>query len=171
MIFAHTLNLVLSERKSQTRRLVKAGETITPDQQCIYITGKRNIYQVNKTYAVQPGRGKKAVARIRITGLRRERLEKISRKDARAEGFASRKAFFEAWRSIHGAQADLTVEVWVISFCLESVVANEFKELYERQHSQREPSTHQSIDHSYDVSASVERVSGTDLHRRNKRVR
>jgi hypothetical protein len=118
MIFAHTLNLVLSGCKSQTRRLVKAGETLTPDQQFIYMKGKRSVYQVNKTYAVQPGRGKKAVARIRITGLRRERLEDISTKDARAEGFASREAFFEAWRAIHGAQADLAVEVWVISFCL-----------------------------------------------------
>ena len=43
-------------------------------------------WQVGRTYAVQPGRGKKAVGRIRITEIRRERVQDISEEDAIAEG-------------------------------------------------------------------------------------
>ncbi|MFN7210069.1 MAG: ASCH domain-containing protein [Aggregatilineales bacterium] len=119
MIFAHTLQSVLNGTKTQTRRLVKAGEQLTADGVCIRTARGRRLYQVGKTYAVQPARGERAVVRIRITRLRCESVGDISAEDARAEGFASPRAFLEAWRAIHGAKADVSARVWVIAFELE----------------------------------------------------
>lgn len=51
-------------------------------------------YRLGRTYAVQPGRGKKAVGRIRITKIRRERLQEISDEDCKAEGI-SRNLLYE----------------------------------------------------------------------------
>jgi hypothetical protein len=118
MIFAHTLALVLGGQKSQTRRPMKLGETFDPAAMRVLRVGKRNavVYQVGKTYAVQPGRGQKSVARIVLTGLRQEPVAAISLADAQAEGFASPEAYWQAWRTIHGAHADLSKAVWVLEF-------------------------------------------------------
>jgi hypothetical protein len=118
MIFAYTLDLVLSGKKTQTRRVIKPDEQlqVTPDGHRVIVPGKRTVYQVGKTYAVQPGRTAASVARIRLTGLRREPVEAISEGDAQAEGYGSREEFFAVWRRIHGAQADLARDVWVLEF-------------------------------------------------------
>jgi len=44
-------------------------------------------WAVGRTYAVQPGRGQAAVARIRLTGIRLERVQDITEEDAWKEGF------------------------------------------------------------------------------------
>ena len=44
-------------------------------------------WEVGRTYAVQPGRGKKAVGRIRLMSIRKEQVQEISEADAIAEGF------------------------------------------------------------------------------------
>lgn len=118
MIFAHTLAQVLNGQKSQTRRLVKPDEVFNPTHQRVIHAAKRTVYQVGKTYAVQPNRGKKSVARILLTGLRQETPATISEADALAEGFPSRAAFLEAWRKIHGQHADLNQPVWILEFAL-----------------------------------------------------
>lgn len=61
----------------------------------------RTKWQVGKSYAVQPGRGKPAIGRIRITGIRREDVRDISDEDTHAEGFDSREAFWDTWVSMH----------------------------------------------------------------------
>ncbi len=96
MIFQYTLDLLLSGRKTQTRRVIKAGEsTIQADDRIVAVqTHGRDKYRVGKTYAVQPSRNAAAVARIRLTGLRRQRAGEISLEDAQAEGYASREEFF-----------------------------------------------------------------------------
>lgn len=100
MIFQHTYELVLSGRKTQTRRV------------------QRPRMAVGHSYAVQPGRGKKSLGRIFVLDIREERLGDISAGDARAEGYRSREEFFESWRTIHGS-VDLDAPVWVIEFRLE----------------------------------------------------
>lgn len=100
MIFQHTWNLILSGRKTQTRRVMK---------------GDQPPWVVGKSYAVQPGRTKKAVGRIVVTRIWQEALGDISAADAWAEGFDNREAFFETWTRIHGT-FDAGVRVWVVEF-------------------------------------------------------
>ncbi len=121
MIFAHTLDKILCGEKRQTRRLVKPGEHLTTKSGKAAVVAKRTVYEVGKTYAVQPNRGKKAVARILLTGLRREKILDISTADAVAEGFLSRDEFLKTWHNIHGAKADLLHEVWVLEFELHTL--------------------------------------------------
>jgi hypothetical protein len=118
MIFAHTIDQILCGEKSQTRRLVKPEESLIVSDGNIQVRGRtgRVMYQTGKTYAVQPGRGKKAVARILLKQIRRETLASITDMDARAEGFSSVEYFFALWRRIHGSHADLRQEVWVLEF-------------------------------------------------------
>ena len=92
---------VLDGTKTQTRRPVKASQESNRwdietdvineviqwlDNGKEYPANMRSIYVVGRTYAVQPGRGKKSVGRIRITKIRRERLGDISDADCLAEG-------------------------------------------------------------------------------------
>ena len=101
MIFQETWRQVLAGRKTQTRRVVKAG------QPCRWVVGK--------TYAVQPARTQRAVGRIRITDVRRERLGDITPSDARAEGFDTIDEFVQTWTRLHG-RFDPEVIVWVVTF-------------------------------------------------------
>ena len=117
MIFSHTLDQVISGLKCQTRRPVKAGERFDPEVRAICKASGRVMYQVGRSYAVQPGRGKPAVGRMLITNIRRETLESISESDAHCEGFSSKADFLTTWRAIHGARVS-DVEVWVIEFAV-----------------------------------------------------
>lgn len=121
MIFAYTLDKVLLGIKNQTRRPVKSGE-IFEDNRRILKADKRIMYEVGKSYAIQPNRGKKAVARFLLTGLRKEPLDSITQADAHAEGYESREGFFETWRKVHGQNADLSCEVWVFEFELREII-------------------------------------------------
>ena len=66
---------------------------------------RRLLYEVGRTYAVQPGRGKHALGRIRLRAIRREPAQDISEGDARAEGVASPAAFREIWIELYGRDA------------------------------------------------------------------
>lgn len=128
MLFIHTIDKVLSGQKTQTRRLVKPDDTelIKPlDTDLVFSEGDklftfykatetrditsverngRHIYNVGQTYAVQPGRGKPAVARIRITDIRCEDVREISAEDAKAEGFESVTHFLLVWTQMHDSK-------------------------------------------------------------------
>lgn len=143
MQFAKTWKQVLDGSKTQTRRLVKPGEYYCPHRE--YIPGEQSsalahvftmkdgavsrfVYLEGHTYAVQPGRGQKAVGRIKITGIRRERLQGISEADAHAEGWVRPyfgegrnivEAYADLWDSIHtkpGTRWEDSPDVWVLSF-------------------------------------------------------
>lgn len=144
MIFQHTLEQVLSGQKTQTRRLVGPGEDLIVVQEAkaviqVHQRGHyksiRTKWQTGSVYAVQSGRGKKAVARIRITDLRRQRLQQIGWMDAIAEGFTDpRRAairldpnhpkspvaqFRAVWEQIHRGYPNRwedNPEVWAITF-------------------------------------------------------
>lgn len=129
MIFQHTWQKVVSGEKTQTRQIMKAGDMITHPMSMVVVgkdhgriidtlpilphfawknadiyrvvNGKRTVYQVDKTYAVQPARGKPAIARIHITDIRREDVRDISYGDSRAEGFLDRWEFMMTWVRMH----------------------------------------------------------------------
>jgi hypothetical protein len=118
MIFQHTLDLVLAGTKNATSRLVKPGETALygDNGQIEAVTHNgRDKYRVGKTYSVQPGRAKPAVGRIKLVGIKQQRVSETSTVEAAMEGFASREAFFETWRTIHGADK-LNANVWLLTF-------------------------------------------------------
>jgi len=80
--------LVLAGRKTQTRRRVKLGEP------CRYGAGR--------TYAVQDGRGRRALGRIRVLSVDRVPVTELSLEDALAEGFAKPHLFWEWWTNRYG---------------------------------------------------------------------
>lgn len=109
---------ILSGEKTQTRRPVHEGDEYLPYfeiyRTCFVVNefpslikdvkGKHR-YEVGKTYAVQPGRGKAAIGRIRLTDIRREDVRNISEEDACAEGFGPvvhpRVAFLYVWTGFY----------------------------------------------------------------------
>jgi hypothetical protein len=114
MIFQFTWQKVLNGSKTQTRRIVKPNHEYDQwDHKVVSLTidllplpahmvgRKTTVYQVGKTYAVQPGRGKAAVGRIEITGIKREDVRDISNEDVRAEGYKHVRDFLHVWCGMH----------------------------------------------------------------------
>ena len=95
MIFKPELiEKILAGEKTVTRRPVKydpAGEPLP----CRYEPGR--------DYALQPGRGKKAVGRIRVLDVRREPLAEVDTADARREGFYGGPEFAAYWSKLYGS--------------------------------------------------------------------
>lgn len=134
---------ILDGTKTQTRRLVKPREVSRDGYKTVAkswahvvlgITGYRTWvpyypkWQVGRTYAVQPGRGRKAIGRIRITAIRREHLQDMSANDAITEGLmpgglygqtCALTRFTLLWDSIYtklGTRWQDNPEVWVLEF-------------------------------------------------------
>ena len=123
MIFAYTHDKVLSGKKTQTRRLVKPGEDGAQLRDgsywAVWDRNGRWKWEVGRTYAVQPGRGKHAVGRILVTRMRKEWLQDITREDEIAEGFPLPLDFKIAWDRINnrpGARWEDNPRVWVLEF-------------------------------------------------------
>lgn len=91
MIFQPTLARAVADgRKTQTRRPVRN------DKPC--------RYKVGHDYAVQPGRGKEQIARLKVLEVREEPVGAITHPDAKAEGFRNVAAFKAYWVRIHDAK-------------------------------------------------------------------
>lgn len=112
MLFIHTWEKVLSGEKAQTRRIVKPTEHMFAGHEgtvwsvlnpkTLGDPQLRAVYETNKKYAVQPGRGKAAVGSILITNIRhQEDVRYISEEDVKAEGLADKKEFLLIWASMH----------------------------------------------------------------------
>lgn len=105
MIFKPELvEKILAAEKTETRRPVKPGQA-------------KCRYKPWGSYALQPGRGKKAVGRIRMVEIRRERLGDINEEGATREGFENRAAFLAYWKELYG-RVDESQEVWAMRFKL-----------------------------------------------------
>ncbi len=126
MIFQYTWQSILDEKKTQTRRVIAASEiAIRTRYNRIdsVISNGRVKWKVGQTYAVQTGRGKSEIARIRITQINSEYVSRISSVDAKAEGFDTRQEFFDTWQQIHGKDT-LNQKIWVLKFELVGVLVN-----------------------------------------------
>lgn len=105
------VELILTGRKTQTRRVVSDNPR-SPWYR------ERCALKVNHAYAVCPGRGKAAVAKVLIVNRPwRQRVDQITDGDAVAEGFISRTDFEDYWRRLHGSY-DPDTEVWRVEFAL-----------------------------------------------------
>lgn len=135
---------VLDGTKWQTRRLRNEYFdllVVLHDGSLAIRRNERLVLRTGCTYSVQPGRGKKAIGRIRLTKIRREWVQDISPQDCIAEGIiavpnqwgtpwyqcpvlkgewkSSRAAFAALWDSIYkkpGERFDDNPEVWALSF-------------------------------------------------------
>ena len=107
---------VLDGTKTQTRRLVKEGDlglcltVYRPDEiTWVGYSNHRTRWTVLGDYAVQPGRGKKSIGRIRITKIRRERLQEIIADDCRAEGITD-DDISAAWGPVGGTSIPIVLK-------------------------------------------------------------
>ena len=104
MIFgAELLPKVLDGTKTMTRRKFRP---------------KGRSYQPGRLCAVQPGRGKAAVAYIRLDSVHIEELGRLTEDDARREGFPNSVAFGKYWIGLYG-DIDWQEEVYVLEFHVE----------------------------------------------------
>lgn len=70
----------------------------------------RVIYRVGNTYAIQPGRGKKAIGRTPpIASIRRQDVRDMTDADALARGFLNRCHYLQVWCEMHDP---LAVTAW-----------------------------------------------------------
>ena len=109
MIFrAELAAKIIAGEKTVTRRLCSENPR-SPwwRQRCALRPGQ--------TFAVQPGRGKPAIARARATRVSREALGRLSDHEARREGFATADAFELAFTAINGSY-DPAALVWRVEF-------------------------------------------------------
>lgn len=107
MIFAKTIDLVLSGRKTQTCRLAYAGDALYGSHNVRVVRSDgsdgRPRWIVGHTYAVQRQRCHAASGRFVCTYLR-EVLDptNVDLAFARAEGFDSVDDYLRVWHELHG---------------------------------------------------------------------
>jgi hypothetical protein len=142
MLFLHTWKYVVSGQKTQNRRLVQAGDYATfdetdPNRPILKVIRTadagvpKTLYEVGKTYSVQPGLAKKTVGNIKVTAIRRERLQDLTEADALKElpitsleaGVSDAqwalKTFMGTWNIMNsepGTRWEDNPEVWVLEF-------------------------------------------------------
>ncbi|GIK40658.1 MAG: hypothetical protein BroJett011_44910 [Chloroflexota bacterium] len=142
MLFEHTWKYVTSGQKTRTRRLVREGDYAVvdetdPNRPILQVISTADagvpkpLYEVGKTYSVQPGLAKKTMGNIRITAIRRERLQDLTEAEALKElpltsleeGASDAqwalKIFMGTWNIMNsdpGERWEDNPEVWVLEF-------------------------------------------------------
>lgn len=141
MLFEHTWKYVISGQKTQNRRLVQEGDYAVVDEadpnrilkviRTADAGVPKPIFEVGKTYSVQPGPAKKTVGNIRLTAIRRERLQNLTEAESLKElpitsleaGVSDAqwalKTFMGSWNVMNsdpGRRWEDNPEVWVLEF-------------------------------------------------------
>jgi len=138
MLFIQILcEKIFTGLKTQTRRVVLPNQVAETDEHGTILRiyqdtpkGRRLKWEVGRTYAICPGRGKPAQGRIQLIGIRREFLQDITVEDIKAEGIipqpiilnistAYRGAWIHLWNTINqqrGYGWSTNPEVWVLCF-------------------------------------------------------
>lgn len=121
MIFQHTLEQVLDGSKCQTSRLWQENWIVTYTKEhkngydtfddVLYPISSlkekypyypyRLKYRVGQTLSVQPNRGAKGVARIRILELAKRDVRAFDDSDIKREGFENALSFYRVWYGMH----------------------------------------------------------------------
>lgn len=112
MIFQHTIDSVLSGEKTQTSRIWKDSWAISfvssesGDIRAIYSCHdkqpfKRLRYEVGQVLSVQPARGQKGVAKIRILELAKRDVRSFTFAEIEKEGFEHAQDFIQLWAQMH----------------------------------------------------------------------
>lgn len=126
--------LILAGKKTTTRRVIKSDQYADAVGGMVFGVRRdgKYVWEMGKDYAVQPGRGKRAVARIKILEIRRERLRDCTADDCRAEGlepdeslspFMQNVDLLDRWEALWNSLHDVPGErmrdnpmVWVLRF-------------------------------------------------------
>jgi uncharacterized protein YhfF len=129
MIFHKSLiPRIFKGQKTETRRLASPVDhlTVLPGGRRVVWSRRGASHERYDKYtegdykAVQPGRGQPGDPRgaILIRRVRGERLQDITAKGIRAEGFGTRRDFIDLWNSLHGEDESWSNNpaVWVLVF-------------------------------------------------------
>jgi hypothetical protein len=116
MQFQYTYQQVMDGSKTETSRLLKLDDSFQVDETGHVIKvwrDSRILWEVGKTYAVQPGRGKAAVGRIKLLAIRHDPDRRdIGYIGAAKEGFDSPAEFLQTWTGMHDPKTYLTYFNW-----------------------------------------------------------
>jgi hypothetical protein len=124
MIFQYTADLVMSGRKTVTRRRKAPDDVLMSGKYGIGIYRPSNaggvrihnaLWLVGRDYSVQPGRGEAAIGRIRILDIAEGKPSAVSDADARLEGFETAAEFVAVYMNMHGRRA-LEEPCWIFTF-------------------------------------------------------
>lgn len=135
MQFHLTWEMILANKKTQTRRPDRGEKFVSNDSGIIAVLDRRGHakHHVGQSVPVQPGRGKPTIyylpggniwvgpgvhglgrpLRIVITKIRHEDVREISDADVIAEGFESRWHYLMAWALMHDRTLYTTVTTCV----------------------------------------------------------
>lgn len=114
MIFAHTLDAVLDDSKTQTARVWKDNYQPIYDgaSNLIEVRSRKTgnlIYYIGQEHAIQPGRGMHGVGRIRITHLARRDVTSFDIGDIALERLDNYASFIQLWNSMHNTTDALVI--------------------------------------------------------------
>ena len=142
MIFAGMIDgekswrLVMAGRKTQTWRQIKLADECGP-LGCPYpnwvYRNDRLLWAVGRTYALQPGRGKKAIGRIRITKIVEQTPGESTEADIVAEGFSSgdagRAEFYECLARLYSCNGEDVATMPGVSLLFETASLDKLTKL------------------------------------------
>lgn len=120
MIFSFTIDKVLSKQKTQTSRIWTDNYEFRNGAIYSWHENKygvpRKLYYIGQELSVQPARGNKGIARIRVTNLAKCDVRNFGTEDIAREGFENIEDFHKLWASMHDESYLRNVNNKVYSF-------------------------------------------------------